>query len=143
MRSDQRKELSELTELLLFEIPEHQTSFSTKEVIEITGFSKEALRYYEKLDILGTIPRNQNNYRQYSQSNLQRLQMVKVFQYLGMSLSLLGSISEQDSQEKHLKILREYQASIQERMKQLNEIDQFIEQKIQLITAKQPSKKNS
>ena len=69
--------------------------------------------------------------------------MVKVFQYLGMSLSLLGSISEQDSQEKHLKILREYQASIQERMKQLNEIDQFIEQKIQLITAKQPSKKNS
>ena len=67
----------------LFQIPPKQKSFSTKEVMEITGFTKEALRYYEKLAILGPIARNQANYRQYNTANLQRLQMVKVFQYLG------------------------------------------------------------
>ncbi|WP_368252407.1 MerR family transcriptional regulator [Enterococcus sp. 2201sp1_2201st1_B8_2201SCRN_220225] len=117
----------------LFQIPPKQKSFSTKEVMEITGFTKEALRYYEKLAILGPIARNQANYRQYNTANLQRLQMVKVFQYLAMDLSMLKDLSESDSLEKHLEVLRSYQRTVHEQMTQLQEIDHFIENKIDYL----------
>lgn len=52
-----------MTQFHLFQIPSEQSTFATKEVMEITGFTKEALRYYEKLAILGPIARNQANYR--------------------------------------------------------------------------------
>lgn len=122
-----------MTQFHLFQIPAKQKSFSTKEVMEITGFTKEALRYYEKLAILGPIARNQTNYRQYDKANLQRLQMVKVFQYLGMDLSMLKDLSESDSLEKHLDVLRSYQRTVHEQMTQLQEIDHFIENKIDYL----------
>ncbi|BCA85930.1 MerR family transcriptional regulator [Enterococcus saigonensis] len=122
-----------MTQFQLFQIPSGQNTFSTKEVMKITGFTKEALRYYEKLAILGPIARNQVNYRQYDTTNLQRLQMVKVFQYLGMDLSMLKDLSESDSLEKHLDVLRSYQRTVHEQMTQLKEIDRFIENKIDYL----------
>lgn len=122
-----------MSQFQLFQIPSEQSTFSTKEVMAITGFTKEALRYYEKLAILGPIVRNQTNYRQYDTFNLQRLQMVKVFQYLGMDLSMLKDLSETDSLEKHLEVLRSYQATVHEQMSQLQEIDHFIENKIDYL----------
>lgn len=122
-----------MTQFQLFQIPSGQNTFSTKEVMKITGFTKEALRYYEKLAILGPIARNQVNYRQYDTTNLQRLQMVKVFQYLGMDLSMLKDLSENDSLEKHLEVLRSYQRTVHEQMTQLKEIDRFIENKIDYL----------
>lgn len=122
-----------MTQFQLFQIPSGQNTFSTKEVMKITGFTKEALRYYEKLAILGPIARNQTNYRQYDKANLQRLQMVKVFQYLGMDLSMLKDLSENDSLEKHLEVLRSYQRTVHEQMTQLKEIDRFIENKIDYL----------
>lgn len=49
----------------LFTIPAEQTAFSTKEVVVITGMTKDALRYYEQQQLIGPVPRNHNNYRQY------------------------------------------------------------------------------
>lgn len=74
----------------LFTIPAEQTAFSTKEVVAITGMTKDALRYYEQQQLIGPVPRNHNNYRQYSRQNLERLQFVATFRQLGLDLKLLS-----------------------------------------------------
>ena len=125
----------------LFEIPADQTSFATKEVLEITGFTKEALRYYEKLNLLGPIKRDRNNYRQYSQQNLQRMLFVKAFQHLGMDLSTLADVSEDDPPEKHIAILSDYQRSVQDHIRRLTEINQLLEQKIEFFRTRERTDK--
>lgn len=131
-----------MAQFQLFDIPKNQTEFSTKEVMAITGFTKEALRYYEKLDILGFIKRDTNNYRRYSANNLQRMQIIRIFQYTGMELTLLKEFSDHDPIEKHLKVYQDYQVSLQEHIQQLIEISEFIDKKIEYLNERKSSNKN-
>ena len=131
-----------MAQFQLFDIPKNQTEFSTKEVMAITGFTKEALRYYEKLDILGSIKRDTNNYRRYSANNLQRMQIIRIFQYTGMELTLLKDFSDHDPIDKHLKVYQDYQISLQEHIQQLLETSEFIDKKIEYLNERKPSNKN-
>jgi len=119
-----------MNRLKTFDIPTGQDYFSTKEVTTITGMTKDALRYYEHLQILGEIKRNNNNYRQYSRRNLERLQFVRIFQTLGLDLSLLTQPDIELTNEKKATELRNYRQTVRQEINHLQDIDTFLTNKI-------------
>lgn len=118
----------------LFTIPAEQTAFSTKEVVVITGMTKDALRYYEQ-QLIGPVPRNHNNYRQYSCQNLERLQFVATFRQLGLDLKLLSGDGHIPNRAQRIQELSSYRATVKKQIAQLQATDQFLAHKIAYFEA--------
>ncbi len=59
------------------------------EVAKQTGFSKDTIRYYEKIGLLEKADQNreENNYRIYSHAVILKLQMIKKVKTLGFTLN--------------------------------------------------------
>lgn len=59
------------------------------ELAKQTGFSKDTIRYYEKIGLLekGDQNREENNYRNYSSAIISKLQLVKKIKTLGFTLN--------------------------------------------------------
>ena len=115
-------------------LPTNQTHFTTKEVVVLTGVTKDALRYYEKIAILTDVPRDQNNYRQYSTDNLNQLQLILGFKKLGLDLSLLASPVDLTDNTQKLKTLIACQKTVHDEMDRLKNIDTILAQQISRIT---------
>ena len=103
---------------------------STKEVVAITGMTKDALRYYEQQQLIGPVPRNHNNYRQYSRQNLERLQFVATFRQLGLDLKLLSGDGNIPNRAQRIQELSAYRATVKKQIAQLQATDQFLAHKI-------------
>lgn len=56
----------------------------TKDVVELTGVSKDTLRYYEEFGILQ--PNRESYAREYTEANIERLEQIKQLKQLGFSL---------------------------------------------------------
>lgn len=56
----------------------------TKDVVELTGVSKDTLRYYEEYGILR--PNRESYAREYTEANIERLEQIKQLKQLGFSL---------------------------------------------------------
>ena len=63
----------------------------TNEVCKKLGISKKALRVYEEAGLISA-RRNENNYREYAESDLVRIKNVQVLRELGFSLSDIQEI---------------------------------------------------
>ena len=65
------------------------------ELARVTGFNAKAIRYYEQIGILPPSSRGKNGYRQYSQADINRLNLLRRLRLLGISLeeakTLLGA----------------------------------------------------
>ncbi|WP_082137288.1 MerR family transcriptional regulator [Lactiplantibacillus herbarum] len=99
----------------------------------MTGLTKDALRYYEKIEILTDVPRDQNNYRQYSIDNLHQLQLIQGFRKLGLDLSLLTDSINLTNDEQKLETLRACQKAVHDEMDRLTRIDTILAQQISRI----------
>lgn len=119
----------------LFTFPAEQTAFSTKEVVVITGMTKDALRYYEQQQLIGPVPHNHNNYRQYSRQNLERLQFVATFRQLGLDLKLLSGDGHIPNRAQRIQELSSYRATVKKQIAQLQATDQFLAHKIAYFEA--------
>ena len=86
-----------------------------------TGVSSAAIRYYEVLGLLPRPQRAANNYRQYTEADVERLRMISSSRSLGFSLNEIGEILQ--SMEAGLAPCRRVDNMIERR---LNEIDQRI-----------------
>lgn len=74
-------------------------------VAKTFGFTKEALRFYERSGIL--IPeRDENGYRYYTKFQLQRVAVIKRMQNIGFSLKEIAAMLTEYSQERLLENLR-------------------------------------
>lgn len=58
-------------------------------IVHLTGASPKALRHYEALGLLGTVPRR-GRYRDYGPQHLAMVQLVRRAQRYGFSLAELG-----------------------------------------------------
>ena len=56
-----------------------------KEMEQRTGIPSANIRYYEKEGLLHPV-RKENNYREYSEEDLNRLEQIKILRLLGVSL---------------------------------------------------------
>lgn len=52
-----------------------QQRYSRSQIAELTGFSKETIRYYEDIGLLQP-EHDEKNYREYTDSDIKRLKLV-------------------------------------------------------------------
>ena len=58
-----------------------------KEVENRVGMTRANIRYYEQEGLLNTTVRNENNYREYSEEDVEQLQRIKILRLLGVKPS--------------------------------------------------------
>lgn len=63
-----------------------ENKFSSKQVAEETELSIHTLRYYEQIGLIGGIERDENGYRQYSETDIAWFQAISYFRAIGMSI---------------------------------------------------------
>ena len=56
-----------------------------KEVENRVGMTRANIRYYEKEGLLSTTIRNENNYREYTEEDVEQLQKIKILRLLGIA----------------------------------------------------------
>ncbi|MFC4700195.1 MerR family transcriptional regulator [Glaciecola siphonariae] len=57
------------------------------EIAESAGVSKDTLRYYEKVGVISSPPRQENGYRRYNADHLKQLKFIKFAQSAGFPLA--------------------------------------------------------
>ncbi len=62
---------------------------NAKKIVEITGISKDTLRYYEKIGLITPPQRTDNGYRIYAKAHLKELKFIKMAQSVGFTLSTI------------------------------------------------------
>lgn len=60
--------------------------YTIKEFSQITGLSAHTLRYYEKIALLDTVPRNASGYREFSDDHLRQVDFLKRLRDTGMPI---------------------------------------------------------
>lgn len=60
-----------------------------KEAEQLTGISSQNIRYYEKQGLLCPARNEENSYREYSDNDIERLKLIRLFRKLGMPIEEL------------------------------------------------------
>jgi len=63
-----------------------------QELAKITGVSTKTIRYYEEIGLLPAPARAENNYRQYSEQDVERVRLVVGARRLGLSLDEISEV---------------------------------------------------
>lgn len=106
--------------------------YSTKEVIQKTGMTKDTIRYYEKMDIIGEVERDANGYRMYSEQNVEWLEITKVLRSIGIPVAELIHAREK-SLEERIEHLEAHELKIEEKIQELMAIQAQIKEKKEYI----------
>lgn len=90
-----------------------------KEVENRVGMTRANIRYYEQEGLLKPTVRNENNYREYSEEDVEQLQRIKILRLLGVTpsdIKLLNgnAISMEELMQKRLKELEKEAKEIQD-----------------------------
>lgn len=97
------------------------------------GVNIETIRYYERRGLLREPPRSEAGYRQYSSTDLWRLQFIARAKRLGFTLAEIHTLAGSDSSssaDSVLRIAREKMRELDERQKALAEVRSRLEQLI-------------
>lgn len=65
---------------------------NTKQVEELTGMSRQNIRYYERMGLLEPAREDSNAYRDYSEEDVRRLKLIKMLRMLDMPLKEIESV---------------------------------------------------
>lgn len=88
--------------------------YHIKEAAQLSGVSVKTLHHYDKIGLL--VPaKSENGYRTYSQADLERLQVILYYKYLGFSLEKIAELLSQDDQDLLPHLLRQLEYLQQER----------------------------
>ena len=88
--------------------------YHVKEAAQLSGVSVKTLHHYDKIGLL--VPaKSENGYRTYSQADLERLQVILYYKYLGFSLEKIAELLSQDDQALLPHLVRQLDCLEQER----------------------------
>ena len=88
--------------------------YHVKEAAQLSGVSVKTLHHYDKIGLL--VPaKSENGYRTYSQADLERLQVILYYKYLGFSLEKIAELLSQDDQALFSHLVRQLDCLEQER----------------------------
>ena len=88
--------------------------YHIKEAAQLSGVSIKTLHHYDKIGLL--VPaKSENGYRTYSQADLERLQVILYYKYLGFSLEKIAELLSQDDQALLPHLVRQLEYLQQER----------------------------
>ena len=91
---------------------------NTKQVEELTGMSRQNIRYYERMGLLEPAREDGNAYRDYSEEDVRRLKLIKMLRMLDMSLKdiddiINGKVSLKSSVKHQRENLQTHQKQLQ------------------------------
>ena len=69
--------------------------YHIKEAAQLSGVSVKTLHHYDKLGLLVPL-KSKNGYRTYSQDDLERLQIILYYKYLGFSLEKIAELLKEE-----------------------------------------------
>ncbi|MGG1517365.1 MerR family transcriptional regulator [Paenibacillus oryzisoli] len=113
-----------------------ENTFSSKQVAEETGLSIHTLRYYEQIGLIRGIQRDENGYRQYTQSDIGWLQIIHHLRTLGVPIREMQEFLEQPNSEDvsaRREYLEKYRDSVQDRIKKLEQTLVKLDDKINFL----------
>lgn len=106
-----------------------------------TGLSKDTIRFYEKNGLIQSSERKAGSriYREYSDSVIERLRMIRQGKALGFTLSEIRELTEawEDgtlSRSKQVEVIRDKLAEIQQKMSNLQEMEDYLSIKLDKLT---------
>jgi len=73
------------------------------DVVELTGFSADTLRYYEKFGLLPGISRNASGIRTYTDKDISRLNFIRRSQHMRFSLDEIKALLSMREDPQHAK----------------------------------------
>ena len=68
--------------------------YSIKDAEQMTGITKQNIRYYEKQGLLKPVRNHENDYREYSDEDIRRLKIIRLFRMLDMPLEEIRKLLE-------------------------------------------------
>lgn len=107
--------------------------YKISEVAKITGFSIPTLRYYEELGISNPT-KDKNNYREYSETDIEWLQFIYRLKQTGMDMKSIQKYSQLRQQgdqtiEKGMKLLATQRNRLLSEKRKINDHLEFLENK--------------
>ena len=69
--------------------------YHIKEAAQLSGVSVKTLHHYDKIGLLVPL-KSGNGYRTYSQEDLERLQVILYYKYLGFSLEKIAELLKEE-----------------------------------------------
>lgn len=113
---------------------DHKGLFRIGEIAEKAGVSQRTLRYYEEKDLLMPAETTEGGFRLYTKRQLHRVNLIKLFQNLGFSLSEIGDVlspepnGDKDEQLAYSRrVLLQQKEIISQRLSELKKKEEEIE----------------
>ena len=80
---------------LIFIEYKEEIMYHTKEAAQLSGVSVKTLHHYDKIGLLVPL-KSENGYRTYSKEDLERLQVILYYKYLGFSLEKIAELLKEE-----------------------------------------------
>lgn len=108
--------------------------YTVRQASDLTGFSVETLRYYEKIDLVTDVPRDEAGRRRYEDEHLSWLAMLRCLRDTGMPIQAMCEYATQSrsdgSEAERLVIIREHAAQVDAHLELLRKQRQHLAEKI-------------
>ncbi|MBW8806738.1 MAG: MerR family transcriptional regulator [Catenulispora sp. 13_1_20CM_3_70_7] len=110
-------------------------TYSPSQTVEMSGFSLDTLRYYEKIGLIEPVRRAAGGHRRYSDDDLGWLDMLRCLRGTGMPIARMQSFAElaragDETVAQRLALLEEHDAAVEAEMERLIEQRDKIREKI-------------
>jgi len=111
------------------------TTYSPAQAAEVSGFSIDTLRYYEREGILRPIARTSSGHRTYTDDDLGWLDLVHCLRDTGMPIAQMCTYAElcragADTETERLALLRGHAVRVEEQMRLLSRQFDHLQEKI-------------
>lgn len=101
-------------------------TYSPAETVEISGFSLDTLRYYEKIGLIEHVRRAAGGHRRYTDDDIGWLDMLRCLRGTGMPIAQMLTFAE---------LAREGDGTVADRLALLEEHDANVEAELVRLTA--------
>ena len=115
--------------------------YSIQDVSEKTGLSAHTLRYYEKEGLISGVERTQGGFRQYTDSDLEKLGLIRCLKNTGMSIKEISRFVEltregEQTLEERVELLRAHRNRVLERMAEMQQYLDKVNWKLNFFSEK-------
>jgi len=109
--------------------------FSPAQIVELTGFSLDTLRYYERIGLIAPVRRAVGGHRRYTQEDVEWLDILRCLRGTGMTIARMKEFAERVRAGEHtladrLALLEEHDRAVARQMQQLEQQREKVRAKI-------------
>jgi DNA-binding transcriptional MerR regulator len=109
-----------------------------EQVATRTGLTKRTLRYYEEIGLLEPPTRTEGGYRLYTETDIQRLELIKRLKdLLGFSLAEIREMVQAEIEREHVRSAWQRDTDPRARLARLDEAEVLVRHQLRLVDEKQ------